>query len=167
MIHVKTVFKLLGMLETFWENLCFFKSSTLTSEKSVTSHVLICSVYRYHFTRFWRWFEMFPHYDLFYVFKCLSLFKGNKIITQKVLKIFWKQMENLDFTILFYKSIFFNCYIYTRYKLYNPRDTKSIFISNYCSFQHLCSDPQITIFLRFEQYCYLQNIIISDATSEF
>lgn len=52
-------------------------------------------------------------------------------------------MENLNFTILFYNHIFFNCYIYTSYKLYNPRNTKSNFIFNYL-FQHLFSDPQIT-----------------------
>lgn len=75
-------------------------------------------------------------------------------------------MENLNFTILFYHNIFFNCYIYTSYKLYNPRNTKSNFIFSYL-FQHLFSDPQITIFLRFEQYYYLPNIIISDATFEF
>lgn len=61
-------------------------------------------------------------------------------------------MENLNFTILFYHNIFFNCYIYTSYKLYNPRNTKIIFIFNYL-FQQLFSDPQITIF-------YVSNNII-------
>lgn len=132
MIHVKTFVQTLGNARDFLRKFILLQEFDIDIRKNVTTHVWICSVYRYHFTRFWRWFEIFPHYDLFNE-KCLSFFKGNKIITQKVLKIFWKQMENLDFKILFYHNIFFNCYIYTSYKLYNLWYSESILIFNTCS----------------------------------